>query len=63
MSISPREVWLLLDGRRSVDDVVKELTAKSGIESDAASAEIRSIIAQFEELGLVARRGPEGFEP
>jgi hypothetical protein len=54
---------LLLDGRRSVDEVVHELAEKSGIEPDVASAEIRSVIAQFEELGLVVRRGPGGFEP
>lgn len=63
MSISPKEVWLLLDGRRSVDEVVEELTATSGTEPDAASAEIRSIIAQFEALGLVVRRGPGEGEP
>lgn len=60
--VSPAEVWLLLDGTRSIDEIVRELAMRSSSSSDAIEREVRLVIAQLENLSLVTRNSQEDIE-
>jgi Coenzyme PQQ synthesis protein D (PqqD) len=48
-----RAIWLLLDGRRSVDQIVDALAAADGLPAAQLGQPVRDFCARLTELGLV----------
>lgn len=47
-------VWMLCDGRRSVDEIAQEIAAAYGIPYDEARQRIVGILDEFYRLGLLS---------
>ena len=48
-------IWHRCDGRRTVDEIVHELTGFFDVETQAANDAVIGVIAQLDQLGLLDR--------
>jgi hypothetical protein len=58
LNVSAASVWLLLDGRRTLADVVAAVAADFGVELTAVADDVAATIAEFVSLGLLATASP-----
>jgi len=52
-------VWALCDGSASVSELGADIAETYGLDADAVSGEVASVIAEFEALGLVDDAGTD----
>ncbi len=58
LNYSARVVWQLCDGSRNADEIANELAAIYGFEPVVVEEDVRDILTQFNQAGLL--RKPAG---
>lgn len=48
-------IWELLDGKRSVEEVVRAVVERYDVSESVANADVVDLLGQFSEAGLVER--------
>jgi hypothetical protein len=54
------DIWLLVDGQRSLEDIAAELSSRYGTPLEDARQTVLDFVAKLLEAGIVAKASPEG---
>jgi hypothetical protein len=53
LNLSAGQVLELCDGAREIDDIVVDVSRRTGVGADVVNADVTRIIDEFRDLGLV----------
>lgn len=49
------EIWEMLDGKRSVEDIIRKLGAEFDVDEETLAADVTRVVNELQQEGLVRR--------
>ena len=49
------EIWEMLDGKRSVEDIIRKLGAEFDVDQETLAADVTRVVNELQQEGLVRR--------